>query len=193
MLHHPPWWRDSLFPHSPFHDTSLQNEGYANKHRKVSQAEQHRSVVRLKVQLRGLLWQTKEREKVLTRWGAGLDLGGRRVSVCVLVAPGSVPSRQPQRLEAQAQVCDTRRCPGWCHLLGARRTTVGEEHPPAAHCSQLRLFSVRDPVQRNRNRTVKRTVKSVSHRNPDSQHITEEESISIILPSCLTLPCLTGS
>lgn len=139
------------------------NESYVNK------STTHLSVVRSKSKFRAES-QTKEKETILTRWGAGLDLGGGRVNVRVLVAPGSVPSRQPQRLEAQAQVCDTRRHPGWCHLLGARHATVGEEHPPAAHCSQLRLFWVRDPVQRNRNRTVKRAVKSVPHRNRQSTH-----------------------
>lgn len=73
--------------------------------------------------------------------------------VRLLAAPGSVPARQPEGLKAQAQVRDTRWAPGRRHLLGAgHATTVGEEHPPAAHCSQLRLFLVQDPVQRCRKR-----------------------------------------
>lgn len=143
MLHHPPWWCDSLFPHSPLNDITKMRATWIK-------AQNIRALYDLEVQIQSLLCHTKEKETILTRWGAGLDLGGGRVNVRVLVAPGSVPSRQPQRLEAQAQVCDTRRRPGWCHLLGARHTTVGEEHPPAAHCSQLRLFWVRDPVQRNK-------------------------------------------
>ena len=71
--------------------------------------------------------------------------------VRILAAPGSVPARQPEGLEAQAQVCDTRRAPGRRRVLGAgNSTTVWEEHPPAAHRSQLRLFSIKDPGQRFR-------------------------------------------
>lgn len=76
---------------------------------KVSQASEHR----FKSPTPGFNFiKLRYEERLLTRWGAGLNLGGGGVSVCVLVAPGSVPARQPQRLEAQAQVCDTRRCPG---------------------------------------------------------------------------------
>lgn len=80
--------------------------------------------------------------------------------VRLLAAPGSVPPRQPERLEAQAQVCDTWWAPGRRHLLGAgHATTVGKEHPPAAHRSQLRLFSVQDPVQRFRKKKRKKKKK----------------------------------
>ena len=95
--------------------------------------------------------------------------------VCVLAAPGSVPSGQAERLEAQAQVCDARRGPGRRHLLGAgHASAVGEEHPPAAHRSQLRLFSVQDPVQRcitkRRERSVRRLKKSVCVKRGEKSH-----------------------
>lgn len=100
-----------------------------------------------------LLWTLntfrETRGLVLTGGWAGLNLGGGSMWLCLLAAPWSVPARETERLEAQAQICDTWWAPGWLHLLGARHaTTVGEEHPPAAHCSQLWLFSVQDPVHR---------------------------------------------
>lgn len=74
----------------------------------------------------------------------------RRGSMCVslLTAPWSFPAGQTERLEAKAQVCDSRLAPGWRHILGSGDApTVGEKHPPAAHCSQLRLFRCQDPIQ----------------------------------------------
>lgn len=74
----------------------------------------------------------------------------------ILAAPWPVPAGQTERLEAEAQICDTRWDSGRQHLLGARHAaTVWEEHPPAAHCSQFRLFGPRSSSQMAQERRKK--------------------------------------